>query len=51
MGMTELLKERHHAEEVLGRKFNLRASRLGSRAVASGLIRRWRSSLKVRHIG
>ena len=25
MGMTELLKERHHAEEVLGRKFNLRA--------------------------
>jgi uncharacterized protein (DUF885 family) len=25
MGMTEILKERHHAEEVLGRKFNLRA--------------------------
>ena len=25
MGMTEIMKERHHAEEGLGRKFNLRA--------------------------
>ncbi len=25
MGMTEILKERHHAEQVLGRKFNIRA--------------------------
>ncbi len=25
LGMTEIMKERHHAEEVLGRKFNLRA--------------------------
>ena len=25
LGMTEMMKERHHAEEVLGRKFNLRA--------------------------
>ncbi len=25
LGMTEILKERHHAEEVLGKKFNIRA--------------------------
>ncbi len=25
LGMTEIFKERHHAEQVLGRKFNLRA--------------------------
>jgi uncharacterized protein (DUF885 family) len=25
MGMTEIMKERHHAEQVLGKKFNLRA--------------------------
>jgi uncharacterized protein (DUF885 family) len=25
LGMTEIMKERHHAEQVLGRKFNLRA--------------------------
>jgi uncharacterized protein (DUF885 family) len=25
LGMTEIFKERHHAEEVLGKKFNLRA--------------------------
>jgi uncharacterized protein (DUF885 family) len=25
LGMTEILKERHHAEEVLGPKFNIRA--------------------------
>ena len=25
LGMTEMMKERHHAEQVLGRKFNLRA--------------------------
>ena len=25
LGMTEMLKERHHAEQVLGKKFNLRA--------------------------
>ena len=25
MGMTEIMNERHHAEQVLGRKFNLRA--------------------------
>jgi uncharacterized protein (DUF885 family) len=25
LGMTEIMKERHHAEEVLGKKFNLRA--------------------------
>jgi uncharacterized protein (DUF885 family) len=25
LGMTEIMKERHHAEQVLGRKFNIRA--------------------------
>jgi uncharacterized protein (DUF885 family) len=25
LGMTEIFKERHHAEQVLGRKFNIRA--------------------------